>query len=319
MLAVYTYIHTQAQASALVASGSACLKGMSWAMTGASQFSQSTPGRAAETPGEAQSGARLVTLLPVVNMLQGPQDEAPVGSQAIYGQTLTLERTEGDWLCVRSADAYTGWVPRSSMQHYVEDAAATPAQIASLSANVYREPDVKAHAPLLHLPWEAMLTVTSAVADPDDRWLEVRLVTGELAYVQRGDVSFERRSLSEDEMLELAPRFLGITYTWGGTSSFGFDCSGFTQMLLRQRGIVMPRDAHMQATWEGSYDIPPNAIRGGDLLFFDEGGAGVTHTGIALDGSRFLHASTRNRPGVQIGELHDDHWRRLLVRQRRVG
>jgi len=31
----------------------------------------------------------------------------------------------------------------------------------------------------------------------------------------------------------LAPRFLGVPYLWGGTSDFGYDCSGFTQRLFR--------------------------------------------------------------------------------------
>jgi len=33
-------------------------------------------------------------------------------------------------------------------------------------------------------------------------------------------------------MLEFSKRFLGLPYTWGGTSSFGYDCSGFAQMLI---------------------------------------------------------------------------------------
>ena len=38
-------------------------------------------------------------------------------------------------------------------------------------------------------------------------------------------------------MLMFSSRFAGLPYLWGGTSTFGYDCSGFTQMLYRQTGV----------------------------------------------------------------------------------
>ena len=52
-------------------------------------------------------------------------------------------------------------------------------------------------------------------------------------------------------MVELGKPFLGLPYLWGGRPTLGFDCSGFVQMLERQRGIMMPRDAGVQAAWDG--------------------------------------------------------------------
>ena len=102
----------------------------------------------------------------------------------------------------------------------------------------------------------------------DAGWFEVKHVDGRTAWVQRGDVNEDPRSLTIEESIALGKRFLGVTYLWGGRSSLGFDCSGFTQMLVRSRGINMPRDADLQAAWSGVVPVDRKHLQAGDLLFF---------------------------------------------------
>ena len=45
-----------------------------------------------------------------------------------------------------------------------------------------------------------------------------------------------------------ARKFLGLPYLWGGTSGFGFDCSGLTHAIYAQLGVTIPRDATPQFT-----------------------------------------------------------------------
>jgi cell wall-associated NlpC family hydrolase len=151
-----------------------------------------------------------------------------------------------------------------------------------------------------------------------ERWLEVRLVDGQMGWVQRGDISDDFLPISIDEMLQLSHRFIGTTYTWGGVSSFGFDCSGFTQMLERQRGFEMPRDADVQASWNGVIAVERKNIQPGDLLFFGSSPAKITHTGMYLGNGEFIHDTTHDHPGVQISRLDDMPWTQLLVAIRRV-
>jgi L-alanine-DL-glutamate epimerase-like enolase superfamily enzyme len=161
-----------------------------------------------------------------------------------------VERQEG-WARIRTADDYTGWTPLSALLPGKAYAASgRVAEVASLFAHIYRERSVTAHAPLLTVPFESRLEV---VAEPSDqaRWLQVRLPDDRSGWVQAGDVAFDAKPLSIPEMIEFSKRFLGLPYTWGGTSSFGYDCSGFAQMLCRRRGILMPRDAQPQADWSG--------------------------------------------------------------------
>lgn len=275
-------------------------------------------------PAEAQqsvSQADFVIAKPVADMFSKPTAQSDVVSQAIYGTGVLSLEQHGDWYKIRTADDYTGWVAAADMLPlkngpYAPEGKAV--QVAGLSVNIYREPDVTLHAPLLQLPWEARLEAVPDAAGNNSRWLQVRLVNGQAAWVQRGDVASKPSPLTIDQMLQLAHRFLGITYTWGGVSSFGFDCSGFTQMLERQRGIEMPRDADLQAAWSGATPVGRKNLQPGDLLFFGSSAEKITHTGMYLGNGMFIHDTPHDRPGVQISRLDDMPWTHLLVAARRV-
>jgi len=258
---------------------------------------------------------------PVVNMYQNATEDSEVTSQVLYGTGVLAVDKQENWIRIRTADGYTGWVASSDLKGEGKNSYApkgSAVRVTTVSANVYREPDVTRHAPILRLPWEAILEVAPGPAEPSARWLKVLLVDGQSAWVQRGDVGQTAAPLSIEETLRLARKFLGITYTWGGISSFGFDCSGFTQMLVRQRGIEMPRDADLQAAWTGVTSVDRKNLQAGDLLFFGSSFAHITHTGMYLGRGEFIHDTTHEHPGVQISRLDDAPWTKLLVASRRL-
>lgn len=272
-------------------------------------------------------GADLVVARPVIDMYRDPSASSDVVSQALYGTDVPSFEKQDGWYHIRTADGYAGWIQASDAQSLHGTLYAREGQalhVAALSANVYREPDVTKHAPLLRLPWESRLETqpyTQEKLQPGDsasRWIQVRLVDGQSGWVQRGDVSATFSPLSIDDMLTLARKFLGITYTWGGVSSFGFDCSGFTQMLERQRGIEMPRDADLQAAWSGVIEVKRADLKPGDLLFFGGSANHITHTGMYIGNGEFIHDTTHDHPGVQISWLDDMPWTKLLVAARRI-
>jgi gamma-D-glutamyl-L-lysine dipeptidyl-peptidase len=257
---------------------------------------------------------------PVINMYSTASKDAEVVSQALYGAgVLSLEKKKG-WIHIRTGDDYTGWVAAAGVTplqgSYAPDGKAV--RVVGQSANLYREPSVIKHAPVLNLPWEARLELIPGSVDKGERWLQVRLVNGQAAYIEQGNVSADLAPLTIDQTIQLARRFLGITYTWGGVSSYGFDCSGFTQMLVRQRGIIMPRDAGAQASWSGVVPVERKDLQPGDLLFFGASSAKITHTGMYIGNGEFIHDTTNSHPEVQISRLDDMPWTQLLVAARRV-
>jgi cell wall-associated NlpC family hydrolase len=262
-----------------------------------------------------------VVVRPVVNMFRTPSLDADVVSQSLYGTNVTLIKAVGNWMQIRTADDYTGWVQIEGLRKLAGKRYADGVEfvkVSESSANVYREPDVTAHAPLLNLPWESRLEVINAKVDERGRWLRVRLADGGEGFIQRGDVSSDASTLDIPQTIALAKRFMGVTYTWGGTSSFGFDCSGFVQMLVRQRGVTLPRDASLQANWNGLLKVERKDLVAGDLLYFGEDLTKVTHTGMYIGNGEFIHDTTHERPMVQISRLNDEPWTKLLVAARRV-
>jgi cell wall-associated NlpC family hydrolase len=173
----------------------------------------------------------------------------------------------------------------------------------------------------LTVPFETRLEITQV--KPDGRWLKARLVDGRSAWIQQGDVQLypdvakiPQGLMTIPEMVTFSHRFLGLPSTWGGRSSFGYDCSGFTQMLMRQRGYDIPRDADVQAAWSGFESIPVSKLKAGDLLYFGHNGK-ITHTGMFIGNNQFIHATVSDHPVIQISELNE-HWRQLLIAERRV-
>jgi SH3-like domain-containing protein len=251
---------------------------------------------------------------PVVNMYSRASLDADVVSQAGYGARVTILRESAGWAEVQTADAYKGWAPLASLRK--GDAAyGGRARVRALFAHLYREPSVTKQAPVLTVPFESPLEIVGE--GTDKRWLQVRLVDDRSAWVQRGDLEFGPAKASIPEMLALAKRFLGLPYTWGGTTSFGYDCSGYTQMLCRRRGVVMPRDADEQALWSGMREVAKTSLEPGDLLFFGASMKKITHTGMYLGNGEFIHATVAGHPEIQISRLAEPHWTGIYLCARR--
>jgi len=267
----------------------------------------------------AMAGSNAVVLQPVANMYSRASVDADVVSQAIYGANVGVLEEKDGWAHIRTADAYTGWTPLSSLieaKPYAEGGNAV--EVESLFAHVYREASVTRHAPLLTIPFESKLEV-AAEPQGESRWFQVRLPDDRAGWVQAGDVSRHPKKLTIPEMLEFSRRFLGLPYTWGGTSSFGYDCSGFSQMLQRRRGILMPRDAQPQAEWDGVKAVERREeLQPGDLLYFGSSPKKITHTGVYLGDGKFINATTHETPMVRIDDLNDSNWTKVLVAMRRV-
>jgi cell wall-associated NlpC family hydrolase len=74
-------------------------------------------------------------------------------------------------------------------------------------------------------------------------------------------------------VLGIAASLLGVPYLAGGTTTSGFDCSGFTQYVFARLGISLPRTAEEQR----QATTPVSTPKVGDLVFF---GSPAYHNGI---------------------------------------
>jgi cell wall-associated NlpC family hydrolase len=278
-------------------------------------------GERSSNPASSPADERVV-IVPVANMYSSATEDTDVVSQAILGSHVVVLELQNDWAKVLTDDHYAGWMAVSTLQKrdagHAYAAQGRVVQVQTLFANVYREADVTEHRPLMTAPFESRLEVIADGTGDDGRWLQVSLPDGRGAWIQRSDVNPDPKPLTIEQSIALAKRFLGLPYLWGGRSSYGYDCSGFTQMLVRSRGINMPRDADLQAAWDGMEVIERKDLKAGDLLFFGSGPDKISHTAMYIGDGEIIHATTHGQPVIQISRLDDQPWTRILVACRRV-
>ncbi len=157
----------------------------------------------------------------------------------------------------------------------------------------------------------AMWNAGPAPADDADAAKPVK--TSRLAHVQKFASGIAARTAAmASNLTRNAMRFLGVRYSFGGTTAYGFDCSGYVQHVFAMMGVHLPRMADEQYYAGKSFSGEP---RPGDLVFFHTYAPGVSHVGISLGGDKFVHASSH---GVMVSNLRDAYWNERYVGAKRV-
>lgn len=88
-----------------------------------------------------------------------------------------------------------------------------------------------------------------------------------------------------DHVAAYARHFLGVPYSWGGTTPrTGFDCSGLVRFVYRRFGIRLPHSSWGDLSY--GHRISRRSLRPGDLVFF----YGAGHVGIYVGHGRFIDA-----------------------------
>ncbi|NKZ92296.1 lytic transglycosylase [Rhodococcus hoagii] len=111
-------------------------------------------------------------------------------------------------------------------------------------------------------------------------------------------------------IVQLAMRYLGLPYVWGGgnisgPTAGGFDCSGLTSYAIFAASggkVVLPRTSETQ--WGVGTEIPMAAAQPGDLVFGNWQAGGPGHVGIYMGNGMMVHAPTFGDV-VKVGPVFD--------------
>ena len=141
----------------------------------------------------------------------------------------------------------------------------------------------------------ATLTVGSNTADASIDILQPKIVQA-VSYLP----STVEKATFVDGIKAIATQQVGVPYVTGGTSTSGFDCSGFTGYVFKNMGITLPRTSRDQANIDSSAAFSDKTttitnkedVQAGDLVFLSNTPGRVSHVGIALDNGSYIHAST---------------------------
>ena len=112
-------------------------------------------------------------------------------------------------------------------------------------------------------------------------------------------------SADGNKIIATGKKYLGVPYVWGGTTTAGFDCSGFTQYVLKENGISIPRTAAEQ--FAAGKAVDKKNLKVGDLVFFTTYKPGASHVGFYMGNDQFIHASSSAKQ-VTVSSLSEQYF-----------
>ena len=168
----------------------------------------------------------------------------------------------------------------------------------------------------------------ASIIDHRGEFYQLRFEHGTIGWVHANYVSYPGHIIPEAPKLPIsasdpdkasriisnARTFTGVRYSYGSMSRGATDCSGFTCQVFHSIGINLPRTARAQAG-EGK-KVTRAELQKGDLVFFNTRGY-ISHVGIYIGDSRFIHASS-GKHHVTESSLNEAYYGKVFLFGKRV-
>lgn len=267
--------------------------------------------------------------LSVINLRKDPDHRAELVSQAILGTPVRVLKNNNSWLLIQTPDQYIAWTERSSinlMSRSEMNEWKKSERVIYLENSGWIYSKLGESAIVGDLVAGCILQKTGE----SQSFVDVILPDGRKGVVYKKAVmsfdTFRNHTIKDaGGVIKSALSLLGVPYLWGGSSTKGVDCSGFVQTVYFNNGLILLRDASLQALHGYPVDLSEgfSLLREGDLLFFgskENSDLRVTHVAIYKGDSEYINSAGR----VMINSLDSTHTnynsyrRRSLLAARRI-
>lgn len=238
------------------------------------------------------------------NLRSEPKHSAQLATQAILGMPLRVLKKQGGWYLVQTPEDYLSWVDGGGIQRMNKEAFmnwADSDKVIYLNTYGFSYADAnRSSEKVSDLVAGSILKLSGSTSS----FYKVTYPDGRIGFIHKG----ESRLLSDwensitathESLTETAKTMIGAPYLWGGTSTKGMDCSGFTKTVYFMNGQIIPRDASQQVKAGSLVDSDKNweKLEVGDLLFFgreatETRSRAVTHVGMWIGNNQFIHSAS---------------------------
>ena len=281
--------------------------------------------------GELEGNTQAVINISVANLRSNPKHSAELATQATLGTPVKVLKKEGGWYYIQTPDKYLSWVDDGGITLMNNERFQ---QWQGTDKLIYQNTYGHSYS------WEDDEQIVSDLVAGDileimkygAKHFIVRYPDGRNAFVrktesQQYDEWLEKLDANKESLVTTSETLMGVPYLWGGTSTKGMDCSGFTKTIYFLNGMVIPRDASQQVHTGKSIDSVQNFenLEKGDLLFFgrkatDSTAEKVVHVGMWIGNNEFIHASNMVRISSMDtnAENFDDFNRDRYLRTKRI-
>ena len=242
----------------------------------------------------------------VSNLRSKNKHSSELASQATLGTMLKMLKRTDEWYLVQSPDQYIAWVDHGGvvLKTAAENAAWETSEKVIITKNMtYAFNSMEKVDVISDVVLGNVLELVATIGNE----FKVKFPDGRIGFVSQNDAElfsiWEAKLVASGELVETYARsMMGLPYLWGGTSTKGADCSGFTKTVYFMNGMVIPRDASQQVNEgvEVDPDLKFEGLLKGDLMFFGKSATDstrrrVTHVAIWLGNGDFIHASQQVR------------------------
>lgn len=246
---------------------------------------------------------RGVIKISVANLRSKPKHSSELATQATLGTPVLVYKKTDNWYLIQTPDKYLSWVDSGGIQLMnQEEFANWKLADKIIFLNTYGQSFENKQQ---HIVSDLVAGDVLEVIDELKTAYKVKYPDGRTAYVHKNQAKKYKTWLAElkptqESLIKTSKDLMGLPYLWGGTSSKGVDCSGFTKTIYFLNGMIIPRDASQQVHTGLLTDENKNFknLQAGDLLFFGTPAAKdkkerVTHVGMWLGNNEFIHSSGR--------------------------